>query len=119
MALAAMAKSSDPLDRIVKMAWIEFADIPDKLKKENILLRRKTEPTGYVITLTITLVLISLRTSRHAIQGFRLNEHVEGLFEKVCLIVLLCHTDSERGAHVMETVPIRISIVGGGNHLNI
>ena len=50
IAMAAVPKSNDRVDRIVKMAYKYFEGISDKLRVGDILLRRKIESTGYGLT---------------------------------------------------------------------
>lgn len=50
IAMAAVPKSNDRMDRIVKMTYKYFEGISDKLRVGDILLRRKIESTGYGVT---------------------------------------------------------------------
>src|SRR5579859_1888727 len=47
IAMAAVPKSQDRLNRIIKMTYKYFEGISDKLRVGDILLRRKIESTGY------------------------------------------------------------------------
>ena len=49
MALGAIAKEKDTLHKVMKVSEKYFTEISDKLRVEDVLLRRKIESQGYVI----------------------------------------------------------------------
>ncbi|TMC19465.1 MAG: DUF3505 domain-containing protein [Chloroflexi bacterium] len=51
MALGAIAKEKDTLHKVMKVSEKYFTEISDKLRVGDVLLRRKIESQGYVITL--------------------------------------------------------------------
>ena len=100
IALAAMAKEKDSLHRVMGISEKYFTEISDKLRVGNVLLRRKIESEGYVITLTITLTI--RRDLRNMpFKASNQKKHVGRKFEDVCTIAVLRGTYDRTGSQVV------------------
>ncbi len=106
MGLAAMAKEKDTLHRVMEVSKKYFTEISDKLRVGDVLLRRKIESEGYVITIN-NHINNQGRSWKYAVQGERSEKYAGRKFKDVCTIAVLSGSHDRTGSQVVSRVSVR------------